>query len=108
MQEQVDLAAEQLGQFGTRAAADFLDAFALVAEDDRALIVARDEDLLVDFGAAVGAVRELLGLDGRLVRQFFVKLAMDLSFSGSIPAPSSSMQSRMWSPCWEALRVMVP
>src|SRR3546814_77608 len=69
MQEQVNLAPQQLGQLGACLAADFLDPFTLVAKDDCALVVACDQYLLVDFGAAVGTVREFLGLDGRLVRQ---------------------------------------
>src|SRR3546814_18872871 len=54
----------QGGEFGSCLAADFLDPLALVAKDNRALVVAGDQDLLVDFGAAVLAVRGFLGLDG--------------------------------------------
>src|SRR3546814_8708663 len=68
VQEQVDLAPHQFGEFGAGAGADFLDPAAALAEHDRTLVVARDEDLLVDFGAAVGARLEQLGLDGRLIR----------------------------------------
>src|SRR3546814_8645586 len=53
MQEQMDLAPQQVGEFGAGLAADFLDPLALVAKDNRALVVAGDQDLLVDFGAAV-------------------------------------------------------
>src|SRR3546814_3273432 len=73
MQEQMDLAPQQVGEFGAGLAADFLDPLALVAKDNRALVVAGDQDLLVDFGAAVLAVREFLGLDGGLVGQFLVE-----------------------------------
>src|SRR3546814_5111671 len=78
MQEQMDLAPQQVGEFGAGLAADFLDPLALVAKDNRALVVAGDQDLLVDFGAAVLAVREFLGLDGGLVGQFLVELAIEL------------------------------
>src|SRR3989344_5619384 len=88
MQEQMHLAPEQFGELGARLAADFLDPLTLVAEDDRALVVACDQNLLVDFGAAVLARREFLGLDGRLVRQFLMELAIQLlagDFGGEHP-----------------------
>src|SRR5678815_1629926 len=53
MEEQVHLAAEQFVQFGTGRFADRLDLAAALAEHDRPLGLASDDDLLVDFDAAV-------------------------------------------------------
>src|SRR5215217_7502862 len=78
VEEEVDLAAEQLGQFLPRAGADFLDARAALAEHDRLLRVAADEDLLVDGDRAVLALLELLGFDRARIRQLLVELVIEL------------------------------
>src|SRR3954468_10194372 len=69
VEEEVDLAAEQLRQLGPRRLADGADAGAALAEDDRLLAVATDEDLLVDGDRAVLALLILLGLDRAFVRE---------------------------------------
>ena len=51
---------------------------AAFADDDRLLAVALDQDLLADFGRAVGAVFPGLGFDRRRIGQLLVELIDDL------------------------------
>src|SRR5690348_16769170 len=64
MQEQVDRAAEMLSDLGARRSADLLQPAAALADDNRLLAIALDEDLLADGGRAIGSVFPGLGLDG--------------------------------------------
>src|SRR5688572_14269717 len=67
VEEQVDLAPEQRRQFLARGLADRADAGAALAEHDRLLAGARDQDLLVDHSRSIGSLLELLGLDRALI-----------------------------------------
>ena len=79
VQEQVHRAAEMLRDLGSRAAAPIAFSRApALADDDRLLAVALDQDLLVDDGRAVGAVLPGLGLDRRRIGQLLVELVDDL------------------------------
>ena len=64
-----------------RGLADLLQLRAALAEHDRLLAVALDEDLLVDDGRSVLAVLPFLGLDRRGVGEFGVELEVEL-FAG--------------------------
>src|SRR5665213_1004215 len=77
VEEQVDLAAEQLRKLGARRFADRANPGAALAEDDRLLAVARDQDLLVNRRGSVLSFVELLGLDGALVRKLGVELQVE-------------------------------
>ena len=59
----MDLAAEQIGELLSRRFADRANAGTALAQDDRFLAVARDEDLLMDCGRSIRPLFELLGLD---------------------------------------------
>src|ERR1044072_1768998 len=63
VQEEMHLPPERLGQLLSRSLADLLDAGAALAEDDRLLGVAGDEDLLVDGDRAVLSLLIFLRLD---------------------------------------------
>ena len=70
--------AEQFGQLLARGGADLLDPRAALAEHDRALGVAADEDLLVDRDRPVLALLIFLGLDRARIRQLGVELEIEL------------------------------
>src|SRR3954468_3469140 len=78
VEEEVDLAAEQLRELGARRLADRADAGAALAEDDRLLAVAADEDLLVGGDRAVLALLIFLGLDRALIGELGVELEVEL------------------------------
>src|SRR3546814_18672638 len=65
VQEQVDLAFEQLLQLGAGGFADGADLAAALAEDDGALAVALDEDHLADAHVAIVELLPRLGLARR-------------------------------------------
>src|SRR3954468_8256397 len=88
VEEEMNLAAEQLRQLGPRRLADRADARAALAEHDRLLAVAADEDLLVDGDRAVLALLIFLGLDRALIRELGVELEVELlagDFGGEHP-----------------------
>ncbi len=67
-----------LGDRFARGLADLLQLRAALAEDDRLLAVALDQDLLVDHGRAVLAVLPFLGLDRGRIGQLGVELVVEL------------------------------
>src|SRR5262249_25721567 len=73
-QEQVHAALEQRLELLARGGADRLDALAALAEHDRALAFALDQDRAVDLDAAVVPLLPALGLDRERVGQFLVQL----------------------------------
>src|SRR5665647_3397126 len=82
-QEQMHGHAHDLGQFLARLRADRLDGGAALAEHDLALAFALDKDRLLDTDRFVLALGPAVGLDGGLIRQLLVQLAVDL-FPGDL------------------------
>jgi len=74
VQEEVHLSFEMLRDCLTRRLANGLQPRPALAQDDRFLAVALNEDLLVDDGRTVLAVFPLLGLDRRRVGQLGLQL----------------------------------
>src|SRR5690606_11267729 len=81
VEEEVHRHAEHFAQLLARGFADGLDPRAPLAEHDRLLAVAADDDLLVDLYAAVLADLIAFGPHRAIVRQFFVELPVEL-FTG--------------------------
>ncbi|PAV73832.1 hypothetical protein WR25_17190 [Diploscapter pachys] len=75
---EVDRHAQDAGEFGARARADVADADAALAQHDRALRRAFDQDLLVDFDRSVLSLAILFRLDRAGVGQFGVELKVEL------------------------------
>src|SRR6187402_1659511 len=78
VQEQVHRHPEDRAQLLARLLADGLDPRAALAEDDRLLAVATDDDLLVDLDAAVLALGVALGAHRAVVGQLLVELLVEL------------------------------
>lgn len=88
----MDPDAHLIADFLARGGTDRLDPAATLAEDDGALALALDQDLLIDFDAAVGPFRIFLGFDRARIRQFVVQLQVKL-FAGDLGTASLSEAS---------------
>src|SRR5579884_3266492 len=78
VQEEMDLAAEQPGELLACAAADLLQPRTALAQHDRPLAVAGNEDLLMDRYRAVATFVVALALDAAGIGQLFMQLMVDL------------------------------
>ena len=78
MQLEVDRPVQRLGQFLARGLADGLDLGAALADDDRFLARAFDQDDLMDERAAILPLLPFLVLDGAGIGQFLAELEVEL------------------------------